>query len=98
MTAVHVSPGESVAPGALLFEMRLTHEDLVQAQVEFLKSISELDVEQREAERLRPMVDRGLVPATMFREREYAADKLRALLDAQREALKLHGLSQTQVR
>jgi multidrug efflux pump subunit AcrA (membrane-fusion protein) len=97
VTAVHVSPGQSVAPGALLFEMRLTHEDLVQAQVEFLKTISELDVEQREAERLKPLVDRGVVPATMFREREYAADKLRALLDAQREALKLHGLSQAQV-
>jgi len=97
VTAVHVSPGEAVAPGALLFEMRLTHEELVQAQVEFLKTVSELDVEQRELERLRPLLEKMIVAATMVREREYAADKLRAQLNAQREALRLHGLSQGQV-
>lgn len=97
VTAVHISPGEALAPGALLFGMRLTHEELVQAQVDFLKTISELDVEVRELERLKPLLEQKIVPATLTREREYAADKLRALLNAQREALRLHGLSQTQV-
>lgn len=97
VTAVHISPGEAVAPGALLFEMRLTHEELVQAQVDFLRTVSELDVEQRELERLRPLVEQAIVSAQMTREREYAADRLRALLNAQREALWLHGLSREQV-
>lgn len=97
VTAVHVVPGAAVEEGDLLFEMRLTHEDLVQAQVDFLKSLSELDVEQKEIARLQPLVDKGALAATVIREREYARDKLEALLSAQREALRLHGLSETQV-
>lgn len=97
VTAVHAVPGAAVEPGDLLFEMRLTHEDLVAAQVDFLKSLSELDVEKKEIERLQPLVDRGALAATVIREREYARDKLEALLSAQREALRLHGLSESQV-
>lgn len=97
VTAVHVVPGAAIEPGDLLFEMRLTHEDLVQGQIEFLKSLSELDVEVREIERLQPLVDRGALAATVIREREYARDKLEALLSAQREALRLHGLSEGQI-
>ena len=97
VTAVHVVPGAAIEPGDLLFEMRLTHEDLVQGQIDFLKSLSELDVEVREIERLQPLVDRGALAATVIREREYARDKLDALLSAQREALRLHGLSAGQI-
>ena len=97
VTAVHVSPGQAVAPGTLLFEMRLTHEDLVQAQVEFLKTVSELDVEQRELDRLRPLFEQKIVEGQKIREREYAVEKLQALLNAQREALRLHALSEAQV-
>lgn len=97
VTAVHVVPGAAVEPGDLLFELRLTHEDLVQAQVDFLKSLSELDVEIQEIARLQPLVERGAVAATVSREREYSKAKLEALLSAQREALKLHGLSESQV-
>ncbi|MCA9064848.1 MAG: hypothetical protein KDA96_17370, partial [Planctomycetaceae bacterium] len=35
ITHVHAVEGETVEPGALLFEIRLTHEDLVQSQVQF---------------------------------------------------------------
>jgi multidrug efflux pump subunit AcrA (membrane-fusion protein) len=97
VTAVHVVPGSAVEPGDLLFEMRLTHEDLVQAQIDFLKSLSELDVEEKEIARLQPLVDKGALAATVIRDREYARDKLEALLSAQREALRLHGLSEAQV-
>lgn len=97
VTAVHATPGEAVTYGALLFELRLTHEDLVQAQVDFLKTLAELDVEEQEIERLRPLVERGAIAATVTREREYAAARARALLSAQREALRLHGLSEVQV-
>lgn len=45
---VHAVAGEAVKPGTLLFEIRLTHEDLVTAQTSFLQTLGELDVEQRE--------------------------------------------------
>lgn len=97
ITHVHAVSGEAVEPGTLLFQIRLTHEDLVQAQTGFLQTIGELDVERREIKRLADVTKSGAVPRIKLLEREYARDKLEALLSAQREALRLHGLSETQV-
>lgn len=94
---VHAVSGEAVKPGTLLFEIRLTHEDLVLAQTNFLQALGELDVEKREIIRLTEATKTGAVPRIKLLEREYAKDKLEALLSAQREALRLHGLSEKQV-
>jgi cobalt-zinc-cadmium efflux system membrane fusion protein len=94
---VHAVEGEAVKPGTLLFEIRLTHEDLVLAQTSFLQTLGELDVERREITRLTEATKTGAVPRIKLLEREYAKDKLDALLSAQREALRLHGLSKEQV-
>lgn len=97
VTRVYVVEGEAVEPGALLFRIRLTHEDLVQAQTDFLRTLGELDVELREMERLEQYTESGAVPGIRRLERVYAKEKLEALLLAQREALRLHGLSDEQV-
>jgi multidrug efflux pump subunit AcrA (membrane-fusion protein) len=97
ITHVHAVTGESVLPGTLLFEIRLTHEDLVTTQTEFLKSLGELDVENREITRLEVVTLSGAVAGKTLLERRYSKEKLEALLKAQREALKLHGLSERQV-
>lgn len=94
---VHAVEGEAVEPGTLLFQIRLTHEDLVQAQTGFLQTIGELDVERREIARLTESTATGAVAKIKLLEKQYARDKLEALLSAQREALRLHGLSETQV-
>jgi multidrug efflux pump subunit AcrA (membrane-fusion protein) len=94
---VHAVAGEAVKPGTLLFEIRLTHEDLVLAQTSFLQTLGELDVERREIVRLTDATKSGAVPRIKLLEREYAKDKLEALLSAQQEALRLHGLSKEQV-
>jgi len=94
---VHAVQGEAVEPGSLLFQIRLTHEDLVNVQIEFIKTLGELDVEQREIARLQGITQSGAVAGKLLLDREYARDKLTALLDAQRESLKLHGLSENQV-
>ena len=94
---VHAVSGEAVKPGVLLFEIRLTHEDLVSAQTDFLQTLGELDVERREIIRLTEATKTGAVPRVKLLEREYAKDKLEALLSAQREALRLHGLSTQQI-
>jgi len=89
--------GESLRPGQPLFDLRLTHEDLVQSQVEFLRVAEELDVVKREIARLKPGVSKGAVPAKTLLDRKYEQDRLEASQRAQREALLLHGLSESQV-
>jgi membrane fusion protein, heavy metal efflux system len=97
VTHVHATVGETIEPGTLLFEIRLTHEDLVQTQTRFLQSLGELDVENRELKRLQGIASTGAVAGKLVLERQYAIDKLTALLDAQREALRLHGLNDVQI-
>lgn len=97
ITHVHAVQGEAVEPGTLLFQIRLTHEDLVNAQTEFVKTLGELEVEEREITRLQDVTRSGAVAGKLLLDREYARDKLTALLRAQREALRLHGLSDKQV-
>ncbi|MBD3674793.1 MAG: efflux RND transporter periplasmic adaptor subunit [Planctomycetaceae bacterium] len=97
VTHVHSVSGEAVQPGTLLFELRLTHEDLVKTQTEFVRTLGELDVEKRELNRLEGVVSSGAVARKLVLEREYAIDKLTALINAQRESLRLHGLSDEQI-
>ena len=97
ITHVHAVQGEAVESGALLFRIRLTHEDLVNAQTDFVRTLGELEVEQREITRLKEVTRSGAVAGKLLLEREYARDKLTALMRAQRESLRLHGLSEKQV-
>lgn len=98
VTHVHAVTGQAVLPGELLFKVRLTYEDLVETQTQFLKSVSELEVENREIARLEQVVQSGGVPAKSLLERRYAKDKLEAYLASLRESLKLHGLSAEQIK
>lgn len=97
VTHVHSVPGEAVEPGTLLFRIRLTHEELVTAQTDLLRMLGELDVELREIARLKGITESGAVAGRVLLEKEYARDRLEARLSAQREALRLHGLSAEQV-
>ncbi|MCH9791630.1 MAG: efflux RND transporter periplasmic adaptor subunit, partial [Planctomycetes bacterium] len=89
--------GEAVHPGRELFKIRLTHEDLVQAQAAYLKTRGELDVENKEIARIQEITSRGVIAGKVLLEREYAKEKLEAILKSQREALLLHGFSESQV-
>ncbi len=97
VTAVHAVQGEAIQPGTLMFKVRLTHEDLVQAQTAFLKTLGELDVEDREIARLTGLDERGVIAGKTLLERQYSKQKLQAVLQAHREALLLHGLSEQQI-
>lgn len=97
VTHVHAVTGEAVMPGELLFEVRLTYEDLVETQTSYLKTMSELQVEQREITRLEEATRSGAVSGKQLLDRRYAKEKLEAFAKSQREALRLHGLSDRQV-
>ncbi|MCH2210168.1 MAG: efflux RND transporter periplasmic adaptor subunit [Fuerstiella sp.] len=97
ITHIHAVEGEAVQPGTLLFRIQLTHEDLVKAQTNFVKTVGDLQIEENEIARLQKIPNSGAVAGRLLLERKYAKEKLTALLTAQRESLRLHGLSDSQV-
>ncbi|MGV3485498.1 MAG: efflux RND transporter periplasmic adaptor subunit [Planctomycetaceae bacterium] len=94
---VHAVSGEAVVPGDMLFEVRLTYEDLVDTQTQLLKNLADLAVEQREITRLEEVTRSGAVASKLLLERQYSLQKLQSSIAAQRAALKLHGLSEEQI-
>ena len=97
ITHVHAVEGEAVQPGTLLFRIQLTHNDLVKAQTRLVHTLGTLDVEKNEIARLQEIPNSGAVAGRFLLEHEYAKERLAALLRAQRESLRLHGLSEPQL-
>ena len=97
ITRIFATEGEAVTPDQPLFEVRLTHEELVQAQADLLKTTEEVDVVRREIARLEGIGPEGIVAVKTILERKYELQKLEAVRTAQRQALVLHGLSEPQV-
>jgi multidrug efflux pump subunit AcrA (membrane-fusion protein) len=97
VTRIYPIRGEAVDPGQPLFEMRLTHEELVQAQADFLRTAEELNVIGKEVRRLEVLTADGGVAGKVLLERKYEQQKQEAVHHAQRQALLLHGLSPEQV-
>ncbi len=97
VTRVYVTEGQAVTPGDKLFDLRLTHEDVVQAQADFLQTAQELDVIRREVKRLEEVTRDGAIAGKTLLERKYEQEKKEASLRSQREAMLLHGLSNAQV-
>ena len=68
-----------------------------QSQTDFLRTIEELDVIEREVARLEKASADGVIAGKTLLERKYEQQKQEALLRTQRQALILHGLSSEQV-
>lgn len=88
--------GAAVEPGSELFEVRLTHEEIVATQRDLLRSVESLAVVNREIERLQSLGE-GIVAGKRVLEQEYEQQKLEAAVAADRQALVLHGISEQQV-
>jgi membrane fusion protein, heavy metal efflux system len=97
VTRIYPIRGEAVAPGQRLFELRLTHEDLVAAQSEYLRTVEELDVMRREVARIEKVTASGAIAGKTLLARQYELQKTSALLHSQQQALILHGLTEKQV-
>jgi cobalt-zinc-cadmium efflux system membrane fusion protein len=92
----YVHQGEAIPQESPLFDLRLTHEDMVTAQSEFLETIDSLDVVQAEIKRLEAVAE-GVIAGKRILEQKYERQKLEARLKAQRQALLLHGLNEDQI-
>lgn len=96
VTDIHAVTGEAVGPNEPLFEMRLTHEELVTAQTDYLQTQASLDVVRRELNRLQGL-GKGVIAGKRILEQQYEEQRLRSSLMAEEQALLLHGLTQAQV-
>ena len=96
ITEIHSVEGEAIEPGQPLFEMRLTHEELVAAQRDYLRTSENLAVVNREITRLKSL-DEGVIAGRRILEQDYEKQKLEASLRAEAQAMLLHGLSEEQV-
>ncbi len=97
LNSILISRGELVKSGTPLFTLRLTHQDLVNTQETFLTKLGELDVEEREIERLSSITSSGAIAGKTLLTRKYERDKLMAGVRAARQAMLLHGLSEEQI-
>lgn len=97
LNSILISRGELVTSGTPLFSLRLTHQDLVNTQESFLAKLGELDVEQREIDRLSSVASSGAIAGKTLIARQYERDKLMAGIRAARQALLLHGLTEQQI-
>jgi len=89
--------GEAVTPGTGLFEVQLTHEELVQAQADFLQTAEQLAVVRSELARISRVVADGAVAGKTLLARQYEQRRLEAALHALRQRLLLHRLAPEQV-
>ena len=97
INAINVSRGEMIQSGTPLFTLRLTHQDLVNTQEQFLSQLGQLDVEEREVQRLASISQSGAISGKTLLAREYERDKLMAGIRAARQSMLLHGLSEQQI-
>lgn len=98
VTGIYPIRGEAVTPGDPLFDLRMTHEDLVEKQSSLLRSLEELDVVKREVARLEEVTATGAVAGKRLLEQQYEQDKIEASIRAERQALLLHGLTDEQIQ
>ena len=96
VTQVYPLEREGVRPGQPLFDLRLTHEDVVSSQSEFLSKLQTLDVVEKELARLRN-IGEGVIPGKRIIEQEYKRDEVTATIETLRQSLVLHGMSKEQV-
>jgi len=97
VTRIYCVQGEATEPAQALFDLRLTHEDLLQVQTDYLRTVEELDVIRREIARLEKVAAEGAISGKSFLERQYDQQRQEALLRTLRQALLLHGLNDEQV-
>ncbi|MBL9165636.1 MAG: efflux RND transporter periplasmic adaptor subunit [Planctomycetaceae bacterium] len=97
LAKVFVVQGEAIEPGSPMFEVRLTHEELVNSQQEFLKTAENLEIVDREIARLEALSE-GVVAGKRILEQQYERQKLEVSLRSAEQALLLHGLTSEQVQ
>ena len=96
VTKVLAVERDSVSPGQPLFELRLTHEDVVTAQTDFLEHLHHQATQKRELERLKA-IGPEIIAGKRIIAQQYKYAEEEEKVEGLRQNLLMHGLSQSQV-
>ena len=97
ITRIYPIEGEALAAGKKLFDLRLTHEELVQSQADLLAAAGELEIIDKEIARLDKLTSEGAIAGKRMLELKYEREKKEGIVRSKRQALLLHGLSEAQI-
>lgn len=97
VTEIHARPGETIKPGAPLFEFDLVSEVLQNAQTELAKTATDLALATTERDRIANLVKLGTTPAADLTRQQNQVDRLTNLAKSLRRQLQLFGLTPRQV-
>jgi biotin carboxyl carrier protein len=92
VTAIHAFPGDTVRPEAPLFTIRLVSDSLHSSQLELYKATREMEIVQRQKQRLGALAKSGAVSESRIIELDNQLDLLQATVDAYQQDLAAHGL------
>lgn len=90
-------PGQAVREGDPLFRIRLTGDALASAQSAFLNAVQEVDILNKEIERLKKAAQDGGLAKKSLIELEYERNRLAAQQETKKQELMIRGLSEAQV-
>lgn len=98
VTRVLIAEGQAVRPGEKLFEFRITDEAISQSQIGLLDVIAQIEVNQKKLDRLKPLVDSGVVANKRILDVEFEIGALRQRHDAIEQELSLRGMDVDKIR
>lgn len=95
--SIYALPGDTIAPGAELFSLRLTSEYLHTSQTELSKIVPEIKLVEAERKRVEPLVRSGALQESKLIEVNNQLTRLDNSRKAQRSDLALRGLTAEQI-
>ena len=95
---VFIAEGQAVQPGEKLFDFLITDESLSQSQVGLLGVLSEINVNQKNLNRIKPLAENGVVKRSRVLDIELEIDKLIQQRDALKQELSLRGMDENKIR
>lgn len=93
VTQIHAYPGNTVAPNAPLFSLRLVSESLHTSQLELFKATKEIEIARQQKQRLEGLTQSGGVPGSRIIEIDNQIQRMGVNVQAYRQDLLARGLS-----
>jgi cobalt-zinc-cadmium efflux system membrane fusion protein len=97
VTKIHAYPGNTVAPNAPLFALRLVSESLHTSQLELFKATKEIEISRSQQKRLEGLAKDGGIAGSRLIEIENQVKRMDVNVLAYRQDLKARGLSAEQI-
>lgn len=93
VTAIAAEPGAAAAPGDALFEVQITDERVLDAQLQLIEALTRLGIVREELDRLQPLAASGAVSGRLRRDLDYERRELETTIRLRRDELIVRGLT-----